>query len=50
MSGTNYKTSFQDIWLEDDKYKLLLSWAIDSYSAKCNVEKFFLWQLKESKH
>ena len=35
MSGKKYKTSFQDIWLEDDKYKLWLSWASDSYSTKC---------------
>ena len=32
-----YKTSFQDIWLENDKYKLWLSWASDSYSVKCKV-------------
>ena len=37
MSGKKYKTSFQDIWLEDDKYKLWLSRASDSYSAKCTV-------------
>ena len=37
MSGKNYKTLIQDIWLEDEKYKLWLSRASDSYSAKCKV-------------
>ena len=37
MSGKKYKISFQDIWLEDDKYKLWLSRASDSYSAKCKL-------------
>ena len=56
-----YKTSFQDIWSEDDKYKLWLSQAISTNcgypkqvtviqrNAKC-VQKFFLWQFKKSKH
>ena len=37
MSGKQYKTSFQDIWLENDKYKSCLSWASGCYSAKCKV-------------
>ena len=37
MSGIKYKTSFEDIWLTDDQYKLWLQKDADIYSAKCKV-------------
>ena len=37
MSGIKYKTSFQDVWLTDDRYKLWLQKDDNVYSAKCKV-------------
>ena len=37
MSGINYKTSFQDIWSTDHRYKLWLQKDAEIYSAKCKV-------------
>ena len=49
LSGKKYKTSFQNIWIISTNYGYPEQVTVIQRNAKC-VQKFFLWQVKESKH